>query len=340
MLSELTLNRLNLPFLTDKPEEFSFNKDGGIYYSPKFDITVEAPAGVVTGEEEEERIRFTLAVCACGPFAIAEEYKVITAFICVETSSKLHKPVRVRMQHCLKMLKYEKTHSVIILRANYQQTSCGEYIFEPYWGYEIGGNNQKEKRQIVRPEISSELPYLWFEIDEFCILCGVVADTTSKVHSHASPQPTPLKADNVTNPYRNPVTNPGAGLVEMGKIPSLEEEVTIERSGSSASSISAASSVAPAHVSTVAAHPESRLHHPPQERKAATTKRKHSLESTSTSVSDSKRQCLVEYAVLFLYTTNISSTSTYKFYIFVCQNCITSIEVSLWRNSIRKVYCA
>ena len=319
----LSLDELGLPFLSDVPEKFSFDKNGGTYHHSKFDITIEAPPGVC----EDGIITFRLAVCACGPFAIAKEYKVVTGFICVEASSTLLRPVCVCMQHCLKMVKYEKTHSVIILRSDYQQTSSGEYIFEPYWGFEIGGNNQKEKRQIVRPEISLDTPHLWFEIDKFCILCGVVSitdtATSSKQMTYSSTSPDPSLQENITKfQYRNPVTIPP---VEMSNTPSLEEYGTIERSGSFASPTPAISS---AEMLTKSAHSETESkcgHHVNTERRATTKRR---LSWSSTVESNCKRPlCYIEYTILFVHIK--LTVDWHKFYLFVCQNCLTSIQVIL-----------
>ncbi len=268
----------------------------------EYDICIVAPLGVC----EEGSIEFRLGVCTCGPFSIADEYQVITAFICVETNRKLEKPVCVYLQHCLRMKKYEKTQSVIILRADYQHpTKLGEYAFEPYWGYETGGNKKEEKHQIVRPEISSDSPHLWFEIDEFCILCGVLKNDTS----------TPLET--VDDCERKPVINPEASLTNIGKTPSFEEDSVIERSGSFASSTPAVSSVS---VPASAANIETDLS---QNRRILSKRKKY--ESSSTMIEHLKRRCVVEYAVVFTRNRIISSRN--KFCIFVCQYCMTSIQV-------------
>ena len=194
----------------------------------------------------------------------------------------------------------------------------------------IGGlrsaeKNQKEnKRQIVRPEISPDTPHLWFEIDKFCILCGVVSitdtATSSKQMTYSSTSPDPsLQEENAKNfQYRNPVTIP---LAEMSKTPSLEEYGTIERSGSFASPTPAISSAE--MLTTPAQHSEieSKCGHHVNTERRATTKRKLSL---SSSVESKRPPCYIEYMILFVH---IKSTLVHKFYLFVCQNCLTSIQV-------------
>ena len=301
--------------------EFTFHKNGGTYCNTEYDICIEAPPGVC----DEESVQFRLSVCTCGPFAIAKEYQVVTAFICVETSlQRLLKPVRVYLQHCLKMLKYEKTQSVIILRADYRNlTSLGECVFEPYWGYETGGNKNEEKQQIVRPEVSSDSPHLWFEIDEFCILCGVLKkDSTplEPVDDHESGQ----REDRVINNDRKPVIDSQVSLPGVGKIPSLEEDSVIERPGSFASSTTATASSSAVLVSAAANfETEYQPHHLSPNRRIL-SKRKKS-DSSSTMFERTKRRCVVEYAVIFTRTMNISSRN--KFCIFTCQYCLTSIKV-------------
>lgn len=316
--------------MNDSLIRFSFNNDGGIYHNDDFDVTIEAPPGV-TGGGDHDIVVFELGICACGPFAIKEEFQVITGFICVETSQKLHKPVCVTLQHCLKMVKYEKTHSVIILKAKYQeQTSLGQYVFEPYWGYEVGDNRQEEKRQIVRPEISPDSPHLWFEIDEFCILCAVLKKDNSKSQmssdSGIDSQLQGLKNDGRTATdsgaskrpplERHPVTSSSFDnpIPSYGKSPSLEEDTTIQRSGSSASSIQATSPHST--MSAIEAHPDSSS-------EILDKKRKRS----SIILHEDKRnnRYSVEYAVMFVGPSTTSESN--KFRIFVCQYCKISIEV-------------
>ena len=322
----------DLPFL-EKLEEFTFQEDGGVHWNSKFDIKIEAPPGICG----EDSVKFTLGICPSGPFAIADEYEVATDFIYVETSSKLNKPVRIYLQHCLKMVKYEKTESVVVLKANLQQiTKKEKYVFEPYWGYEIGGNQQEEKRQIVRPEISSESPHLWFEIDEFCILCAAykkeqksVAEQHTESQSTAPQGPIPshsIEEETTPSHKRIAVMSPGQKQSEMGRVPSLEEDSTKERSGSFASPTPATSSIAMETVPS--AEIESELTHSlPQRRLPLKRKRSaSSITSTLGAPEEQKQHCCIEYLAIFMRPKKISATNT--FWLFVCQNCLTSIRVS------------
>ena len=304
-----TLELPDLPYVND-PESFTFSHEkGGSYYNYELDMKIDAPPGIV----KDGDVKFKVGFCAYGPFAIPQEYHVVTGFMCVCTDSKLDKPVRIQMQHCLQLPSYEKTESVIILRADHLHVTNGQYVFEPLCEFVENRENQQRKKQHVRPHISAEKSHLWFELDELCILCGVLKTNktsankqTPSTHVHDTHQDTHHSEQELTVPQ-----TPSVG--EVGK----------ERTGSLASSTSVES--AP-HVAL--ATPGSEM----QEKTVVATsprhsavKRRYSSSSMSGFSEENKRPCRVEYAVLMTEPTNVSTH--YTVHIFVCQYCLISTQV-------------
>ena len=157
-ISETTGDALPLPTLpyVSDPEVWSFTSSGDNHYYKNFDLSLSVPPGTVSGSET---LRLKVSACCYGPFSIPDKYLVVTAFYCIVANQKLQKPVKVEMGHCLLMPQYQQSGSVHILKADHHTVSTSDrHTFE----------------RLTHPEISSDRPYLIFEIQDFSILCGVV----------------------------------------------------------------------------------------------------------------------------------------------------------------------
>ena len=135
---------------------WSFTSSGGDHYDENLDLSLCVPPGTVLGGEQ---LKLKVGACCYGPFSIPERYFVVTAFYCIVASQTLQKPVTVEMGHCLLMPDYQKSRSICVLKADHHTVSTSDrHSFE----------------FLTHPDIASDRPYLSFEIQDFCILCGVV----------------------------------------------------------------------------------------------------------------------------------------------------------------------
>ena len=300
----------------------SFKSSGDHHYYENFDLSLSVPPGTVSGSET-----FNLKVGACcyGPFSIPDKYLVVTAFYCIVANQKLQKPVKVEMGHCLLMPQYQQSGSVHILKADHQTVSTSDrHTFE----------------RLTHPDISSDRPYLSFEIQDFSILCGVV-ETKPEEQGSQLVRTTPASLDNFTSDKRHVVqkleksgsldndrnmccesTSSDMQESEQYSLDQLSDTDRDTRDSSSDKQHSGAATV-------------------PQRRQL---KRQHSIDYDSPVASFQRREpgneanspakhCnRVEYAILLFEPQNITS-SPFSFFIFVCEYLHVAIEVGFLQSS-------
>ena len=273
--------------------------------------------------EIENHLMLKIGLCSHGPFAIPDTYKVITGFLCIVANNELVKPFRITLQHCLVMSMYEQCDSVLILHADHKvvNSSSESFIFEPLHEYvdESRYDCGKGRKSQVHPLISSDSPHLSFRVSEFCILCAVVKTerpqgneptqsdvpvqqmTTSCFTSHQEAED--------SSPYNTPSLSGGEDI----------QQRTLSTS-SSASAPGAKEALHNTHTQQDIKYTREVQDSPSRPR----LKRQRSLETDSTEPL-SKHTCC-EYAVIMMEPKD--KTPPFSFQIFVCQNCLISIEVS------------
>lgn len=253
-------------------------------------VTFEQKYGlVIKGDSALEGIDFKVGICTHGPFAIPDKYRVVTCFLCITASKVLTKPVIIEMQHCVLMPYYKQSKSLLLLHADHRVVSYSdEYIFEP-----CHGSNCE-----TYPILSSEVPTLTFEIQELCILCAAIdlqcqeqsAARCSDVVFQVS-EPTHLSCSNNTFPRTQSVSSSASAASESyAKQPSWDSQ---------------------------------------NDDNDLTFSRKGSLKRQRSKESESSKRvckdCEVEYALLL--TEPCNKCPPFSVYIFVFENCNTSLEV-------------
>ena len=278
-ISESTGDDLPLPVLPyiSKPVLRSFTSSGGCYHDECLDLSLCVPPGTVSGGEQ---LKLKVGACCYGPFSIPDRYLVVTAFYCIVANQKLQKPVKVKMGHCLLMPQYQKSRSVCVLKADHHTVSTSD---------------RHSFQFLTHPDILSDRPYLFFEIQDFCILCGVVQTKSEEQCSHLV---------TTTNVAMSVMTDEGHVTHEpeqssLDQLSDTDKDTGGQRANSDKQHSSAAT-----------------VPHRHQ------LKRQHSIECDS----PAKRHCRAEYAILLFEPKNTSS-SPFSFFFYVCQYCKVAIEV-------------
>ena len=259
---------------------WSFTSSGGDHYDENLDLSLFVPPGTVLGGEQ---LKLKVGACCYGPFSIPERYFVVTAFYCIVASQTLQKPVTVEMGHCLLMPDYQKSRSICVLKADHHTVSTSDrHSFE----------------FLTHPDIASDRPYLSFEIQDFCILCGVVETKPEEQSSQL------VSTTNVATDQPSMMSDEGHVAHEseqssLDQLPDTDRDIggqraTLDKQHSGAATV-------------------------PRRRQL---KRQHSIECDS----PAKRHCRAEYAILLFEPQNISS-SPFSFFFFICQYCKVAIEV-------------
>ena len=281
---------------------WSFTSSGGDHYDENLDLSLCVSPGTVLGSEQ---LKLKVGACCYGPFSIPERYFVVTAFYCIVASQMLQKPVTVEMGHCLLMPDYQKSRSVCVLKADHHTVSTSDrHSFE----------------FLTHPDIASDRPYLSFEIQDFCILCGVVKTKPEEQSSQL------VSTTNVAMEDQPSMMSDEGHVAHESEQSSLDQLPDTDRDigGQRASSDKQHSGGA-----TV-----------PQRRQL---KRQHSIDYDSPVASfqrgepgneansPAKRHCRAEYAILLFEPQNISS-SPFSFFFYICQYCKVAIEVGKART--------
>ena len=177
----------NLPYVHNEPFTATFtHEDGGYWTNDDYGFEISANKGVVA----EGELVLLIGMCAWGNFAIPDKYQVITGFLCISASRKIDEPVKVTMDHCLMMPKYQTSESVFILKASHNKQYGGRYTFS--------ANTIGKSEFSIHPCILENEPKLWFQLEqEFCILCVAYRDAqasaTNPTNQDNLPMPQPSK---------------------------------------------------------------------------------------------------------------------------------------------------
>ena len=286
-----------LPYISE-PAVWPFTSSGDRLYDEDLDLSLSVPPETVSGGEQ---LKLKVGACCYGPFSVPDRYLVVTAFYCIVANQKLQKPVKVEMGHCLLMPEYQQSGSVHILKADHQTVSTSDrHIFE----------------RLTHPKISSDRPYLSFEIQDFSILCGVV----EKEHGSQPLTTIPAALDNL------PITSDGRNMVQklehFGLLNDRDmgcQSTSLDMQQSEQSSLDQLSDTdrdargarSGKHSGTVAVPQRHQL------------KRQRSIEYDSPAT----HHCRAEYAVLLFEPQNVTS-SPFSFFIFVCEYYHVAIKVS------------
>ena len=290
-----------LPYISD-PAMWSFTSSGGDHYDENLDLSLHIPPETVS---ENETLKLKVGACCYGPFSIPERYFVVTAFYCIVASQKLQKPVTVEMGHCLLLPDYQKSRSICVLKADHHTVSTSDrHSFE----------------FLTHPDIASDRSYLSFEIQDFCILCGVVKTKPEEQSSQL------VSTTNVATDQPSVMSDEGHVAHEseqssLDQLPDTDRDIGGQRASSDKQHSGAA---------TV-----------PRRRQL---KRQHSIDYDSPVASSqrgepgneanspAKHYNRVEYAILLFEPQNITS-SPFSFFIFVCEYLHVAIEVGFLQSS-------
>ena len=308
-ISETTGNALPLPTLpyVSDPEVWLFTSSGDNHYYKNFDLSLSVPPGTVSGSET---LKLKVSACCYGPFSIPDKYLVVTAFYCIVANQKLQKPVKVEMGHCLLMPQYQQSGSVHILKADHHTVSTSDrHIFE----------------RLTHPEISSDRPYLIFEIQDFSILCGVV-ETKPEEQSSQLVMSTvqKLEQSGLRDNNRSMCCESTSSDMQESEQYSLDQLSDADRDTRDQLSET------DKDIGGQRASSDKQHSGPATVPRRHQLKRQHSIEYESPALAKYRNRA--EYAILLFEPANITS-SPFSFFIFVCEYIHVAIQVGFLQSS-------
>lgn len=275
-----------LPYL-EEPQTFTLNEANNYScrkYEQEYGLTIEGYPG--------EAVTFRIGLCTHGPFAIPDIYKVATCFLCIAANTRLIKPIKITMQHCLLIPSYDQSSSVLILHADHTITSTDaneSFMFSTH--FKFGGMEGKRK---IHPLVSTNESILSFELQDLCVLCGVLEEDGYKDMSltKESPHNDITNSLNFSDKENVKRTDTFSSLTSLSTQPLLEKPL----------------------------HNDSNQ----QEPRRVNFKRQHPNNEDR-----NKRICktTIEYCLLLIEPARKSST--FSIFIFVLENCLTSLKVKL-----------
>ena len=255
---------------------------------------------------------------------MSDNYRPATCFLCIASLSSLNVPLKITMEHCLVMSKYEKCSSVLILHADHRVMSKSNcFTFSDIFEF---GDGKKGK---IFPDISSTHPLLSFTLQNFCILCAAaeVHDDTSMSSTHDYSTDT-TEQDST---HRAATTSCDLNLARQASSTESNGHAS-SKSNLSSSEVIRSNSVSsqndpiiakqPSLDSSVEVHEEAATTITSSPRRQA-RKRKRSSQTNE----QIKRSHIVDIEYMILLFQPTPTAANYSVYIFVCQNCSTSIEV-------------
>lgn len=303
----------SLPYL-ETPEIFTFNESNSFSYR-----TYEKKYGLIIESEATEEFTLSIGICTHGPFVFPDNYRLVTCFLCISSPSQLTVPLKITMEHCLVMSEYEKCSSVLILHADHKVMSkSGYFTFNDIF------NVSAETKGKKFPDISSTHPCLSFSLQTFCILCGVAdipdeKDSSKESTTTLSALQSPSSSDTVDQDSTQRIaTNPSSDDVNSF----ARQASTTDQSTQDMGNIAGRSgSLSSAKQASFEASVESATANDPMR-----PSRKRRL-SPQTIEYNNKRNCTldIQYALLLFEPPPIAKKCSV--YIFVCEDCRTSIEV-------------
>ena len=135
--------------------KFEFSSQGGIYENLEYGLKIFVPRDAV---DEGETLEMKILPRIWGPFLVSDQYLLITPYYWIVLSLPIHKPIEISMKHCLKMLEYQTSKEVVILRSDHEiVTRSNLYCFDLFPNLDV----------VVSDTLS-------FQIQNSCILCGAL----------------------------------------------------------------------------------------------------------------------------------------------------------------------
>lgn len=315
---------LDMPDLdyVEEPKLASFGSDGGSFteFDAEYGFSLTVPPMAVP---EGKNITLKIGLCCYGPFSISENYLLASDFAVIVADDKFSKPVEVVMDHCLVLPEYRKCSEVVILKADHHKiTEDGLYTFDRF----------------TNPDMLPDSPRLFFETEEFCILCATLNEADLYRSSSASSITQSMSKAHIDD------DNPSSAPTSFD-----EDNRKLERMSSGESQ------PPPTVLRTISGSSESGMEYnefqtrydlrdrkkksnsfensshsdtSPQKKALVTrTKRTASKRARQLERDDSsgpKKHCGIEYAALLIRPKDSTLTSPddeIKFFIFICTNC-------------------
>lgn len=320
-----------LPY-TQKLISLTFTANGGECELLDLDLFILAPHGVV---DENIELKLEIGACCFGPFSIPDKYLVITAFYCIVTNTKLKKPLQLTMGHCLQMPVYQRSNEVLVLKADHQVVSSSDkYVFERF----------------THPEISDNSPYLSFEIQDFCILCGVSESSPVEQSSAAATPYSPHVpiASSPQRSYRDHGSHeslshtheelPWQYSLEEGRNPLVETgHITDSNHHFQKGDSTDSEPVSLRSTSTDSEHQTLEIALSQQTKQKSSSKRKRINETAAVECIEKRRR--LEYCVLLFEPKE--KGNAFSILIYVCQFCSVSISecIKQAKKDLRDVKC-
>lgn len=159
----------DLPYISDLVM-VTFTSNGGHYYCDELDFSISVPPGSIA---EGGCVQLRIGACCYGPFSIPDRYTLVTDIFCVVASGRFSrdKPATVTMYHCLEMPIYQPHNALFVMRADHKiVTTSGKFAFA----------------QMTMPNVASDQPHLSFTVEDFCIFCGAVEQSSATSSSESS----------------------------------------------------------------------------------------------------------------------------------------------------------
>lgn len=292
----------NLPYVC-AIREHTFYSSGGTFHDFLSEFSIEVPSLAIS---EGNSMSIRVGVCCQGPFLLPENTFVITPFFCIVASGKFSLPVKVTMQHCMELTEYKRTPEIMVLRSDLFPTmDSEEFIFSPISTY---------------PAISASWPHLSFEVNDFCVLCSVYKPHTSqRLERQSSSTDSPERlAHHLTRQVAIVDTTSSLSSSMDDRDPGLSSspQPCISHQYSSGSECPPCSSFDESSLTSSTEAIPSRTHR----------RSRRKLPYYKQSESREKRRNRVRYMLLlFEPECNIAPVTVY---LFACQDCSVSIEVS------------
>ena len=291
---------LQLPYV-DAIESATFDATGGKLYSFRNDFEIAVPPGAVP---EGSTITVKVGACTHGPFSLQKNWYLISGIFCVVADGTFKLPVSITMQHCMELPEYKRTSQILLLRANENDiTESGEYIFSP----------------VDCPDVSDSLPHLIFQMKEFCVLCAVYKPHSSRrVERESSSDSTGGLALQLVR--QAALDDPSSEGISPQS--SVEQDTPCTHPSNSRCQ----------HCSSIDSDPASSPLLSSGENPLMTKTKRKPLKRRQAPVysradSHEKRKCTVKYSLLF-FEPKDTQQRQFDVYVYACQDCHVSIEVS------------
>lgn len=307
----------------EEPKLASFGSDGGSFtdFDDEYGFSLTVPPMAVP---EGKEITLKIGLCCYGPFSISENYLLASDFAVIVADDKFSRPIEVAMDHCLVLPEYRKCSEVVMLKADHLKiTEDGLYTFDRF----------------THPDMLSDSPRLFFETEEFCILCAALREADPYRSSSASSVTQLMSHTHIDddNPSSAPSSfdddNPKLQRMRSGE--SQPPAVLRTRSGSSESGMEYNNESQTrydlrdrkrkSNSFESSSHSDTSPRKKPLDTRSKRTAMKRARQLERDDSSGAKKHCGIEYAALLIQPKDSILASpdddSYKFFIFICTNC-------------------